>query len=745
MDRASIHKRKFITYTFKRWSNKSYSAFLSLGKQIRIGWLKVVMSAGLSSKSKIGKKAYLNTLTFLSGHVPDEGPWVKEDPDLSPGFSRELLFAEGLLLFAVFSIKQTCRSRRRNFKWSGPGRPANVRYFLSVLYILLLISSAGLQAQQDTTIVLNEVSITGNRITIPFNEASRNTNVIERKQIDISPVQSLPEVLSYIPGVDIRQRGPAGVQADISIRGGTFEQTLVLVNGIKMTDPQTGHHVLSLPFNMDDVERIEVLKGPGARIYGQNAFAGAVNFFTRVPERREILLRGYGGSFGSFGGGLTVSLPVKRYKQYISFGGDLSGGYRYNTDYKNGNFFYQSELVLPAGLLSLTGGWTGRKFGANGFYASPDYEDQYEEVRTFLTGISFKREERTLKYNARVYWRGNHDRYVFVRDDPGMYENYHRTNVFGAEWHGSVETKAGITGVGLEYRKEMINGDWVRDETESKSNLDGFSRDQTGLFLEQRFKIRKKVDLTPGIYVSWYSDFGWNVFPGLDIGYGLNKYWRIYANTGKSYRIPTFYDQYYQSPVEQGNPELKPEQAWTWEAGVKFGRHGLMVEGNLFYRMSDDLIDWVRPENDSIWEATNIRQGRTLGGELAITLDFNAITGKDYWLRQIIFSYNYIDSRLDETEAVQSRYALQNLRNQLITGVWIRIVGKLKNSFMFRLIDRVGQDSYVLLDDRLYWEQNEKFTVFLEATNFTDQSYTEVMTPMPGRWIRAGIRWGMGF
>ena len=745
MKRSPLYKTgKARVLTFKRWINKGYAAFLSLGKLIRIGRLKVVMSGTLSSKAKIIKKGLiaLSSLLFSPGAMDEE-----EDGGLSyllmPAGGEGPATGYGLITLWK-NIRETNRGEhpccgRKNSgtrKWL-PGK-------FPVLGIIFLFGSTGLCAQSDSTIVLDEVSITGNRILIPFDEASRNIAVVEQRQILTSPVQSLPEILEYVPGVDVRQRGPVGVQADISIRGGTYEQTLVLVNGIKMTDPQTGHHAMSLPFNMDDVVRIEVLKGPGARLYGPNAFAGAVNFITAIPEEKKVLFRGYGGSFGSLGGGISVAMPSRRYGQYFSLGGDISGGYRYNTDYKKGNAFYQSELPTGKGKLSFTGGWTGKKFGANGFYASPAYKDQYEEVKTFLTGISWESGRDIFRYQARIYWRGNQDRYFFIRGKPDFYENFHRTHVFGAEWNGSIETGAGITGVGLEYRKEMIRGEWVRDEAESKSNLDGLSRDLAGLYLEQKMDIGGKIDLTPGMYLSWYPDFGWNVFPGVDMGYGINRYWRIYANAGMSYRVPTFYEQYYQSPAEQGNPDLMPERAGTFEAGVRYGKHALIAEANVFYRLSGDLIDWVYSPSDSIWKAGNIRTGRTWGAELSVTLDFNAYKERNGWLESFSFSYNYIHNRLGETEPLLSRYALDNLRHQLIAGLNVRIFRKLKNSFKFRFIERIDQDPYVLIDDRLYWEQNEKLSIFLEGTNLTDQSYTEVMTPMPGRWIRTGIIWQIG-
>lgn len=611
--------------------------------------------------------------------------------------------------------------------------------------ILIFLYTNSLHAQVDTTIVMSDLIINGNRISTPFSEASRNIQIITNDEIKRKPIQSIAEILTYSPGVDIRQRGPMGVQADIGIRGGTFEQTLILLNGIKLTDPQTGHHVMNIPIPLDNIYQIEVLKGPGARIFGQNAFAGAVNFITKAPEVRELGIRGYGGSFGSYGGNVSLSLPVGNYHQYVSLSRDASDGYRHNTDYSINNIFYQSELPTQNGMYEFIFGLTDRKFGANGFYASPDYTEQYEEVRTSITSLSFETTANNFKIKPRVYWRWNRDKYLFIRDNPGAYQNLHETNTLGAEFNSSYTSNVGITGFGIEYRKEEITGDWVRGGNESKSNLDGFGRDNFGIYVDHKFRFGGKFDFTPGIYVNWYSDFAWNAFPGMDLGYNINDKVRLYGNIGKSYRIPTFYDQYYSSPIEEGNPDLKPEEAWTYELGLRYINNGISFEANYFVRDASQLIDWVYNPIDSIWRSQNFQNVTTNGIELALGFDFNELIDSNFPIYHASVSYNFLDQNLAEVEKIQSRYALEHIRNQVILSVEHQIIGKLKNSFSTRYIDRLEQESYLLIDDRLYYEHDDRFLVFLEATNLTDQKYTEVMTPMAGRWIRAGINLKVGF
>ncbi len=617
---------------------------------------------------------------------------------------------------------------------------------LSVLTLLLFVLT-GVNGQEDSTrsVRLENIVIRGNRLLIPFDESSRNIDMISRETIRRLPAQSIPEVLSYVPGVDIRQRGPLGVQADIGIRGGSFEQTLILINGIKLTDPQTGHHSLNLPLPLSNIERVEVLKGPGARIFGQNAFSGAVNFITRIPDERSAGIHIYGGHHASFGGTVEVSLPG-RYGQYFTFSRNISDGYRHNTDFSINNFFYQSSLSLGDDELEIMAGLSGRKFGANGFYASPDFTEQYEEVQTALFSVSYRKRIKDLLITPRISLRRNRDNYFLIRNQPGVYENLHLTHTGAFEVNSSWWNAMGQTGMGIELRREFINGDWIRDGEYSKSNLNGFSRSNFGIFLEHQFTFGA-LHMTPGLYINAYSDFDWDAFPGIDLGYKITPTLKLYGNIGKSFRVPTFYDMYYQSPVEKGNANLTPEEAISYESGLRFINQYLNLEANLYYQNAKALIDWVYlPETDStsIWVADNFTDVRRNGIEIAGTALMKALIDQSFFINSINASYHYIRSDWQE-KALITRYTLENIRHQLIVGINHKVIWKINHQLNVRYIDRENMAPYWLFDNKLYWEEPTGSQVFVEITNLGDTEYMEVMTPMPGRWIRAGFSYTIGF
>lgn len=351
-----------------------------------------------------------------------------------------------------------------------------------------------------------------------------------------------------------------------------------------------------------------------------------------------------------------------------------------------------------------------------------------------------------ITIQPRIYWRRNNDNYFFVRNDPAIYQNDHTTHVWTAEVNSTWNNRLGQTGMGVEFRQENINGNWVRNGNLSKSNLDGFHRTNLGMFLEHRFKYGE-FDLTPGIYVTYYSDFKWNAFPGMDIGYLVRPDLRLYANLGKSYRVPTFYDMYYMSPFEEGSPDLEPEEAFSFEIGSRFMKRSLIIELNWFYQDARNLIDWVgTPVTDStyFWKAANISNIKRNGIEIAFQLNMEKLVDKKMILKNVNLSYNFINSDLSNPVEL-SRYTLENLRHQLIFGFNLRILSDIFLDLKTRMNNREGGSNYCILDSRLYWEKRKGPYIYLEATNLTNTRYYEVMTPMPERWIRVGIMYQLGF
>ncbi|MEZ4946388.1 MAG: TonB-dependent receptor [Cyclobacteriaceae bacterium] len=601
-----------------------------------------------------------------------------------------------------------------------------------IIIILAFNSFVFVNAQSDT-IRLDEVVIHSNRIQTGFDEKSANVIVILPKDISNAPAVSITDVLRYHAGMDIRQRGANGVQTDPGIRGSTFDQVLILVNGIKMSDPQSGHHAMNLPIDINNVERIEIIKGPAARIYGQNAFAGAINFITKTPDKNALTLQLTGGDFELWGGKIGGAYKGEKVSHYASVSRDQSGGYKYNTDYSINNYFYQSKIEVGKGSFSFMGGLTDRKFGANGFYSSENFRDQYEEVQTSLIALSYDpQSDGVWSVKPRVYWRRNKDDYIFIRSNPAYYENIHTGQTIGAEVNATHEGKLGSTGLGVDVN---------RIDLES-NNLGKRERTVATLFAEHRFTFfNERLDATPGVQLNYYSDFGLNAFPGIDLGYTLNQSLKLFGNWGYTYRVPSFTDLYYSDPANVGNADLEPEKAVAYELGLKLiGIRGIVSHVSYFTRQGKNTIDWTRNADTDPWQAGNISQVNMDGVEMNISFLPSAFSGPKGLFQKLDVNYTYIGKvSVSSGDALFSRYALENLKHQFSAGISLNYSKWLQQSIYFRYADRVTMDDYTVVDSRIS-AKKDQIGLFMDVTNIFDTIYKETnLVTLPGRWFKMGL------
>lgn len=599
------------------------------------------------------------------------------------------------------------------------------RVILSLLFL-----PAYLLAQQEENIAenLDEVVVSTNRIEIPFSKESRSITVISASEIESSPATSLAELLQGVAGIDIRQRGTKGMQADLYIRGGGFDQTLLLIDGIKMDDSQTGHHILNAALPLETIERIEIIKGPAARVYGQNAFTGAVNIVTKSYSPDHVILDLTGGSYEQLGASVTASSNFDTSSHLVHYSRKVSEGYRYNTDYDTQNYFLKSKFNTQKTPIELLASFTDRKFGANGFYATPSAIDQYEETQTSLVGLTTRFKMNNLVITPQLYWRRNQDMYLFDRSNPTGYRNLHISNKIGAQVNGSYNSEIGITGFGANFEKVYL----------SSNNLGHHERTITTLFLEQRFRFLKdKLDLTPGVAMSHYSDFNFHFFPGLDAGFDITDNFRTYANIGYTYRIPTYTDLYYSDPTTLGNDQLKPEEAISEEFGFKFQTSRLFLSAAFFNRDSRNLIDFIKRTEDEPFKATNIRSLNTKGVEASIDYGFSAI-GFD---QKINFGYTFIDDTIKELDLPYSRYAINSLKHQFIVNFRSQLLKNFSQTILYKYTVRTEGDKYGVLDVAVNFKK-DSFEISLTANNIFNEEYTETnLVPMPKGNVSLGVQY----
>jgi len=580
-------------------------------------------------------------------------------------------------------------------------------------------------AQQDT-IKLKEVKVSSNRISLPFSKTSQTIKLISKEEINNATASNLADLLQQVAGIDIRRRGIDGMQSDLYIRGGNFDQTLILIDGVKMDDVQTGHHSMNAILPLEDIERIEIIKGPAARVYGQNAFTGAINIVTKKVRHNALNLNVNYGSYQNKKGLAAISQKYNEGDLYASVSFQKSDGYRYNTDFQNVNSFLKASIKN----YQLISSFSQRKFGANGFYASPDYTDQYEETQTNLIAVSSSYKTSSLNIKPRIYWRRNQDMYLFLRDNPSYYRNLHISNKLGAETNVVVNSSLGKTGIGLDVSRTFL----------VSNNLGNHTRTIITGFLEHRFEFDNKLDITPGIAVSYYSDFNTNAFPGLAVGYRISDKVKVYGNIGYTYRVPTFTDMFYVGPTTQGNPNLKPESALSEEIGFKYNTKSFFLTLALFNRNSDNLIDWTKENEADKWETKNFSKVITQGIETTATYQFEI----NNFNQALQLGYNYINDDIKDVNVQFTRYSLNSIKHQLTSSIQTEFFKNIHQNVSFRYIERTDGTSYNVVDAKILASLSKKFQISLNANNIFNTVYTETnLVPMPKGNIMAGLKYSI--
>lgn len=593
--------------------------------------------------------------------------------------------------------------------------------------IIFLLGALYTEAQIKTSDI-DSVQIQGKFIATTYKNANQNISIITRDEILNSPAVSIDEILQQVPGMDIRRRGANGVQSDVGFRGSSFEQVLILINGIRMNDSQTGHNSLNIPVDLDDVERIEIIKGPAARRFGQNAYAGAINIITKTHVGKNVKISANAGDYETYGFGFNANVGNEKFSNSLQANSNSSQGYRYNTDFDIRNVFYQNQLNIKNGSLKMQAGFSEKKFGANGFYASPLATEQYEELQASIISVAHQQSFGKFKLNSNVYWRRGQDMYLFNRQKPEIYRNMHIGNNVGGEVNSSYTSGLGTTGLGVELRKEFL----------SSNNLGDRERFVTQVFFEHHFSFfDNKLNISPGASWANYSTNGNFFYPGLDVGYTFFENNKIYGNISKVHRVPTFTDLYYTSKTEQGNPDLLPESAVYAELGYQYQNANILAKLSGFYRGSNNAIDWTKISlQDPVWYSRNIGDTEIKGLEAEIS---HQVLG---WMKYTL-GYTYLDNKLKDINGLNSRYALDNLKHQLVAKLQTRFLKYFTNELVYRYNDRINLGSYHLLDEKISFNKNN-FSVYALINNVTNTEYTETFgVPMPQRWFHLGVSYNI--
>ena len=620
----------------------------------------------------------------------------------------------------------------------------------------------GIVPKKNKPTLLNEVEVSTSAAGDTYANAARTVTVLTSKEIQELPVNTINEVLEYVAGLDVRQRGPLDVQSDIGVRGGTFDQALVLVNGIRMNNMQTGHHNMNLPIPIAMIERIEILHGGASRVHGVGAMTGVINIILKKAQTK--LNGGYRMAAGSFGlqhHGLNAGMKVGKWGAQIGIQRDQSSGYVSNTDFESDRFMISLERDLNLfgfqGGLSLLYAENQKAFGAADYYTST-FPDQFEATTTQLFGASVKLKRNRWNYALDANYVGGTDRFELFRETPGQggfdarnvayqfdlsstrfirtatedtagswytQHNHHRTNAYTIneratyEWNPLHTTTAGIN---LRYdniRSNALGNVGVVDQTPIPGWPGSYTRYQDQLnisyFLEHRYTsggwrvtgglMLNQRRLGEENFVSAWS-------PGVDVAYKLGKVTTAYASADQSVRYPTYTDLYYARGNAFGSIDLAHESALNLEAGLRRGvDKNIRYNAAIFHRRSSNLIDWVTyPGNDTAY-AQNITSLNLTG--LEANFGYYASKRKDF-VRSVVGSVILMNGATPEVD-YSSLYALDYLAAKANVTVNNRLGKGLYLKWALTAQDRVGtyRDAssgeevnyapFLIADAKLYW------------------------------------------
>lgn len=632
------------------------------------------------------------------------------------------------------------------------------RYFIIALVFTVLQNGLANSTEADTIKVnLNQVDITARKNLMAFTP-DKTLHQIKKEEIKLMPVASIDGLLEQLAGTDIRTRGVNGTQADISLRGGTFDQVIVLLNGVNITDPQTGHYNLDIPVDISNIERIEIIQGVQALIMGINPFSGAVNIVTNQNTENNVRIKLSGGSFDTYMQNFSLHKAGKRNEFTFSASNNQSKGYKPNTDYKMQDAYFQAiHRTKTAGRFDVQLAYQQKKYGANGFY-SLTYPDQYDNTRTLYGAINWNYAIKNLQLNSQAYYRGHTDKFELFRYPekiPAWYagHNYHLNNAAGLKLNINMPLAYGKFTAGCEIRKENIFSS-VLGENMDKPIKALFEENAFYTKYDERListvfaGIEQKTDkfeFSTGAAIAHSQRFGFQWSGAINMQYIFNDNLRFFVSGNRAYRLPTFTDLYYKSVSQRSNPSLKPEFATTFETGLKLNNNNLKLDVTGFYRAGRNLIDWIKLPDSTVWISSNLSKVNTLGAEFSASYIFDGNFAK-----KIAVSYSLLNMTKPNTPFI-SKYVLDYLRNKVNISFQHNICKNLQGTWQAGYYNRAGEyitvqggtsqsyKPYFIADFRLMWKLRN-FELFADLRNFTNTQYADF-----GGLTQPGINFNTGF
>ena len=555
------------------------------------------------------------------------------------------------------------------------------------------------------------------------------TIIVDADKIKSIPAASIAELLEYVIGVNIKSHGASDVLANISTFGGTGEQTLILVDGLKISNQQTLHHDLDLPINIDDIKQIEIYRNAAARQYGSGAVSGVVNIITKKGDERNSYLATEYGDYSLLNGNLMVNIPIGKSFHNLSFTSLSSSGYKTNTDFLKNTFYYKYYLQDGKTSTNFSFGYLTR---GNGIINHLDnvYQNQYEKNSTKFFNSKIHWDFGRIKLESNTHWFDHRDE-LASNKEIGGWDNYSNTET-GVNFNANSKSKWGNRKTGFTFNRE----------TNSNTTVKEITRDHY-TFTFQEFILSKKINFDFGFSSNYYDDFGWFAAPGYQLVYNINNNANIYHKYNRGFRLPSFYEMYADDYIYNGNKGLIGESINAFEYGIQIYGSAIRMTASQFYKNSENVIDWYTTTSGNIktWKAASISDVLTSGHNMQLEL-YPKIIKRLNFVNRFELGYAYLDIE-HNGEKDEYKNVSHYLKHQVIFGISYHLPFGISRSWYVRYEQPITYDNRTIIDTQIHYSI-WRIESTLNINNVFNVEYEDVEDiTLPGRWIRFSLRYNL--
>ncbi len=587
------------------------------------------------------------------------------------------------------------------------------------LFLLVFITRSDCFSSQDGEYQLEPIVVTKENIHLTRSYS------LSVQDIESLPYNSVIESLNTQP-IDLQSRTPgADIQTDFSLRGSSFQGVLMLINGQRINDPQTGHYNCDVPLTREDIRRIDVMPGVGSSVFGPDAIGGAVNFLVKKPQENKQVLELAGGDFGSGSGLFSISRKFDILGLRYSFEKSVSSGATYDTEFKKFTNSLVSSLNLPNGSVDLNLGYQQKTYGAFDFYTPGSNYPSKEWTRTWVLDSSADLVQDELLVRPSFLWRRHYDKFMLDKTEVrSLYVNHHRTDILTPGIY--LQRQAGVIGkfgAGVEYGQEHI----------VSTNLGKHVRSHKSIYIDDSKDLTDQLFLGASARFDDYDTFG-NTYTGsAALKYKLDDNNNINAGVSKSSRIPSFTELYYSDPTTLGNGGLSPERSINYQLGYGYQRQELSAGLTLFFRQEDDFIDWVKhAPSQAKWQVENITRAQVPGVEGYAKFRINEYL-------QVNTNYTYVNKRTNQ-EGLIYKYG-PNYCRHLANLSFVCDFPFGTQEFGLTYKNKPGRGGWVVAGAHFSYNINKNARVFVDISNIFDKEYEDIAgIPQPSRWAQGGLR-----